>query len=106
MRYAVHHKPAISDVSPVPAPITTTIDPPQPVSPGFLRKLLSSRTDRVRPIRTSEPLDVCVFLLVLFTINSTVSLQFLAPASLSRPYANPHENVSGDCCHHIFDWPF
>ncbi|KAG2363277.1 hypothetical protein BDR07DRAFT_1483870 [Suillus spraguei] len=45
---------------------------------GFLRKLLSSRTDRVRPIRTNEP-------------PSRDPLDFPATAPSPHSHANPHE---------------
>ncbi|KAG2336882.1 WD40 repeat-like protein [Suillus weaverae] len=76
-RHAVHHRPPISVISPVPRPLTATIHPPQPVFLGFLRKLLhSSRMDAVHPIRTNEPRS---------------PLDFPATAPLPRPLVNPHE---------------
>ncbi|KAG1859826.1 hypothetical protein F4604DRAFT_1957883 [Suillus subluteus] len=77
-RHTVRRKPPISVVSPVRRPLTVTIDHPQPIFLGFLRKFLpSSRTDTVRPIRTNEPRN---------------PLDLPATAPLPRPLANPHEN--------------
>jgi WD40 repeat protein len=76
-RHAVRRKPAISVVSPAPRPLMATIDPPQPIFLGFLRKFLPSRTGSPHPIRTNEPRD---------------PLDFSATAPLPRPLVNPHEN--------------
>jgi hypothetical protein len=73
----VRRKPAISVVSPAPRPLTATIDPPQPIFLGFLRKFLPSRMHTVPPIRTNEPHN---------------PLDFSATAPLPRPLVNPHEN--------------
>jgi len=76
-RHAVRRKPAISVVSPAPRLLTATIDPPQPVFLGFLRKFFPSRTGSPHPIRTNELRD---------------PLDFSATAPLPRPLVNPHEN--------------
>ncbi|KAG1805526.1 uncharacterized protein BJ212DRAFT_857021 [Suillus subaureus] len=77
-RHTVRRKPPISVIPPAPRLLTDTIDHPQPVFLGFLRKLLSSsRTDPVRPTCTNE---------------SRNPLDFPATAPLPRPLINPHEN--------------
>jgi hypothetical protein len=76
-RHVVRRKPVISVVSPAPRPLTATIDPPQPIFLGFLRKFLPSRTGSLHPIHTNEPRN---------------PLDFSATAPLPRPLVNPHEN--------------
>ncbi|KAG1796182.1 uncharacterized protein BJ212DRAFT_1582366 [Suillus subaureus] len=77
-RQNVRRKPPISVISSAPRPLTVTIDHPQPVFLGFLRKLLSSsHTDPVRPTCTNE---------------SRNPLDFPATAPLPHPLINPHEN--------------
>jgi hypothetical protein len=84
-RHAVRRKPAISVVSPAPRPLTATIDPPQPIFLGFLRKFLLSRMHTVPPIRTNEPhnpLDVCFF----HMFSSQLIRQSPYSSLLPRPY--------------------
>jgi hypothetical protein len=76
-RHVVRRKPVISVVSPAPRPLTATIDPPQPIFLGFLRKFLPSRTSSLHPIHTNEPRN---------------PLDFSATAPLPRPLVHPHEN--------------
>jgi len=62
-----------------------TIDPPQPIFLGFLRKFLPSRTGSPHPIRTNEPrdpLDVCFFHLFSSQLTQWSPYSFL----LQRPY--------------------
>jgi hypothetical protein len=76
-RHAVRRKPVISVTSPSPRLLMATIDPPQPIFLGFLRKFLPSRMHTVPPIHTNEPHN---------------PLDFSATAPLPRSLVNPHEN--------------
>ncbi|KAG2106989.1 uncharacterized protein F5147DRAFT_218153 [Suillus discolor] len=87
-RHPVRRKPAISVIPSVPRLLAVTIEPRRPVIIVFLRKLLPSRTDMARPVHANEPRN---------------PLDFPATAPLPRPIVNPHDNVSRDRHHHIFD---
>ncbi|KAG1799039.1 uncharacterized protein HD556DRAFT_169289 [Suillus plorans] len=76
-RHPVRRKPAVSVIPSVPRPLAVAIEPRRPIIIGFLRKLLPSRTDMARPIRTNEPRN---------------PLDFPATAPLPRPIVNPHDD--------------